>query len=395
MTVDCIELNETAVAESASPRQNNEIIIAVPAVSSTSERKPPTTKRAAIISFEEEENASIINNNVPSASTPPTTTMSLADACLKYQEKQKLSEDKPNKQFVTDSTYERLHASESINIVAAPYSHETDFIEPESPTAITIFNPTATEAFPSLSNSYDYKETDSSMSKATDSSSITSNTTTHSSNSPPHQATSQQSHSSMNSSICSVHNNSPDASNTPNPLSAASENQFTSRIEEQTIIENEHIHRIQELEKRCASLEDQVSALTQWVINYFSAIPSASPWIILTDVFLYLQFRENARLRSIHHNLIMNRQGSRHFFISIPRVLLQRREGKKYFAYEIQIMPLMGGDTEKWSVLRRYSEFHRLDKYLQMSNPMVKTLDFPPKKSFGNMVRTCTIFEKP
>lgn len=85
----------------------------------------------------------------------------------------------------------------------------------------------------------------------------------------------------------------------------------------------------------------------------------------------------------------MNRQGSRHFFISIPRVLLQRREGshKKYFAYEIQIMPVLGGESEKWSVLRRYSEFHRLDKYLQMSNPMVKTLDFPPKKSFGNMVR--------
>lgn len=110
----------------------------------------------------------------------------------------------------------------------------------------------------------------------------------------------------------------------------------------------------------------------------------------LIELFFFCttQFRENARLRSIHHNLIMNRQASRHFFISIPRVLLQRRENsnKKYFAYEIQIMPLVGDDNEKWSVLRRYSEFHRLDKYLQMSNPMVKTLDFPPKKSFGNMV---------
>lgn len=69
-------------------------------------------------------------------------------------------------------------------------------------------------------------------------------------------------------------------------------------------------------------------------------------------------------------------------------MLLQRREGsnKKYFAYEIQIMPVLAGESEKWSVLRRYSEFHRLDRYLQMSNPMVKTLDFPPKKSFGNMV---------
>lgn len=84
----------------------------------------------------------------------------------------------------------------------------------------------------------------------------------------------------------------------------------------------------------------------------------------------------------------MSRQSSRHFVVSIPRVLLQRSNDdsrKKYFAYEIQITPV-SSDSEKWTVLRRYSEFHRMDKYLQMSNPMIKTLDFPPKKSFGNMV---------
>lgn len=84
----------------------------------------------------------------------------------------------------------------------------------------------------------------------------------------------------------------------------------------------------------------------------------------------------------------MSRQSSRHFLVSIPRVLLQRREGsnKKYFAYEIQITPVSGNESDKWSLLRRYSEFHRFDKYLQKSNPMIKNLDFPPKKSFGNMV---------
>lgn len=97
---------------------------------------------------------------------------------------------------------------------------------------------------------------------------------------------------------------------------------------------------------------------------------------------------ENARLKSVHHNLVVSRQSSRHFIVSIPRVLLQRRENsnKNYFAYEIQITPVTGGENDKWSLLRRYSEFHRMDKYLQMSNPMIKTLDFPPKKSFGNMV---------
>lgn len=99
-------------------------------------------------------------------------------------------------------------------------------------------------------------------------------------------------------------------------------------------------------------------------------------------------------MRSIHHNLVMSRHGSRHFFITLPRVLLQRREGsnKKYFAYEIQITPISGDENSKWSLLRRYSEFHRLHKYLQISNPMIKTLDFPPKKSFGNMVCRTSMF---
>lgn len=75
--------------------------------------------------------------------------------------------------------------------------------------------------------------------------------------------------------------------------------------------------------------------------------------------------------------------------MSIPRVLLQKRDNtnKKYFAYEIQIVPVDGGgESEKWTLLRRYSEFHRLHKYLQKSSAVIGTLDFPPKKSFGNMV---------
>lgn len=261
MTVDCLELNETAAVESVSPRQSSEIIIAVPSVS-TSERKSVSSKRAAIISFEEDENKSSVNNNVSKSSTPPTA-VSLADACLKYQEKQKLTDDQP-KPFVSDSAYERLHA-EPINVGALlSHPNETDFIEPESPTAITIINP-VTQTYPSLSNSYECKETDSSMSKATDSSSITSNTTTNSSSSPPHQAiTSQQSPStSMSSSICSVHN-SPDTSNIPNMMVSESPEltEFTSRLQELTTAETENILRIQELEKRCACLEERVTALS-------------------------------------------------------------------------------------------------------------------------------------
>lgn len=84
----------------------------------------------------------------------------------------------------------------------------------------------------------------------------------------------------------------------------------------------------------------------------------------------------------------MSRQCSKHFSVSIPKVLLQKREStkKKYFAYEIQIVPVDGGDREKWSLLRRYSEFHRLHEFLQKTNAVIATLDFPPKKRFGNMV---------
>lgn len=108
------------------------------------------------------------------------------------------------------------------------------------------------------------------------------------------------------------------------------------------------------------------------------------------SLFFVFIHRENARLKSIQHNYMMShRQSSKYFSVSIPRVSLQRRDGsnKKYFAYEIRITPASGEQNESWSLLRRYSEFHRLDKYLQKSNPVIKTLDFPPKKSFGNMVR--------
>lgn len=268
VNVDSPELNIAMTAESVSPRQNNEIIIAVPTVnSSTNERKSVSSKRAAIISFEEEENASLANNNLLKSSTPPKT-VSPADACLTYQEKQKIAEEKSKPKFVSDSAYERLHA-EPISIGSMVHPQETEYIEPESPTAIKIITP-ITQTYQSshttsLSTSYDYKEhiEDSSISKTTDSSSITSNTTTHSSNSPSNQVVSQPSQSdSMNSSISSAHNsisNSP--TNEEDPSSR--ENELVSQIQELTTVESEHIRRIHELEKRCASLEEKVTTLTR------------------------------------------------------------------------------------------------------------------------------------
>lgn len=78
------------------------------------------------------------------------------------------------------------------------------------------------------------------------------------------------------------------------------------------------------------------------------------------------------------------RLGFSYFSVSLPRVLLQRNSRKSYYAYEIHIIPASGCD--EWTILKRYSEFFKLHKQYQ-DNVAVKTLDFPPKKNFGNMVR--------
>lgn len=73
--------------------------------------------------------------------------------------------------------------------------------------------------------------------------------------------------------------------------------------------------------------------------------------------------------------------------MSVPRVILQRLGGarnKAYYAYEVHIIPTHGGD--EWTILRRYNDFYKLHKRFQKDNVAVKTLDFPPKKNFGNMV---------
>lgn len=54
--------------------------------------------------------------------------------------------------------------------------------------------------------------------------------------------------------------------------------------------------------------------------------------------------------------------------------------------YEIHITPVEPSSGVEWVTLKRYSEFYKLHKKYQKGNLTVKTLDFPPKKKFGNMV---------
>lgn len=236
-----------SVADTVPTRQTREIIIAVPTVSSSNERKSTSfTKRSQIISFEDDENATVTNNNMLKSTTPPATAVPLSHACLKYQEKEKLAKEKL-KRIKTDSAYERImNTTEPIstnptsNIVQ---SSETDYIEPESPTTIQIFNPN-NETYPSPTSSFEFKESDSCVSKTTDSSSIASNTTTHSSNSIQNPESLQPSQeNSMHSSISSAHNS-------------------VAALRHMISMEGVYTSKIQELEKRCASLEEQVTALT-------------------------------------------------------------------------------------------------------------------------------------
>lgn len=102
------------------------------------------------------------------------------------------------------------------------------------------------------------------------------------------------------------------------------------------------------------------------------------------ELYVFVCYRENHRLKSQGNS---SRHGFNYFSVSVPRVLLQRLGGarnKAYYAYEVHIIPTHGGD--EWTILRRYNDFYKLHKRFQKDNVAVKTLDFPPKKNFGNMV---------
>ncbi|XP_035902647.1 sorting nexin-29-like [Anopheles stephensi] len=120
--------------------------------------------------------------------------------------------------------------------------------------------------------------------------------------------------------------------------------------------------RNQELEERCHLLESRVAALSL----------------------------ENHRLRMLTRS---NRLSVAFFSFSIPKAIQRTsdtgRSRRPYHVYEIRITPsgVSGSPTgnESWCVYRRYNEFYRLHRRLQKLYPTVKTLDFPPKKKFGNM----------
>ncbi|XP_052506563.1 kinesin-like protein KIF16B isoform X2 [Budorcas taxicolor] len=66
--------------------------------------------------------------------------------------------------------------------------------------------------------------------------------------------------------------------------------------------------------------------------------------------------------------------------ISIPRYVLCGQGKDEHFEFEVKITVL----DETWTVFRRYSRFREMHKTLKLKHAELVTLEFPPKKLFGN-----------
>ncbi|XP_063104732.1 kinesin-like protein KIF16B isoform X6 [Cavia porcellus] len=66
--------------------------------------------------------------------------------------------------------------------------------------------------------------------------------------------------------------------------------------------------------------------------------------------------------------------------ISIPRYVLCGQGKDAHFEFEVKITVL----DETWTVFRRYSRFREMHKTLKLKYAELATLEFPPKKLFGN-----------
>ncbi|KFV20184.1 Kinesin-like KIF16B, partial [Tauraco erythrolophus] len=66
--------------------------------------------------------------------------------------------------------------------------------------------------------------------------------------------------------------------------------------------------------------------------------------------------------------------------ISIPRYVLCGQGKDEHYEFEIKLTVL----DETWTVFRRYSRFREMHRTLKLKYPELATLEFPPKKLFGN-----------
>ncbi|XP_077460610.1 kinesin-like protein KIF16B [Stigmatopora argus] len=72
--------------------------------------------------------------------------------------------------------------------------------------------------------------------------------------------------------------------------------------------------------------------------------------------------------------------GEERIRINIPRYVLRGQGKDEHFEFEVKVS--VKDDT--WTVFRRYSRFREMHKSLKSKYPQLATLEFPPKKIFGN-----------
>uniref|UniRef100_A0A5F8GPK4 Kinesin-like protein KIF16B n=1 Tax=Monodelphis domestica TaxID=13616 RepID=A0A5F8GPK4_MONDO len=115
-----------------------------------------------------------------------------------------------------------------------------------------------------------------------------------------------------------------------------------------------------------------------------------SPW---NQILIFFHFQDNEKLHNgtIQRKLKYERMVSRSLGanpddlkdpikISIPRYVLCGQGKDEHYEFEIKITVL----DETWTVFRRYSRFREMHKTLKLKYPELATLEFPPKKLFGN-----------
>lgn len=93
---------------------------------------------------------------------------------------------------------------------------------------------------------------------------------------------------------------------------------------------------------------------------------------------------EITRLRNLLANSSQKSGGSlANFQIAIPRAVLNKTKTKNFYIYEINIKSK--DDNERWTIFKRYRDFHSFHKQLKKQYLQIRVLDFPPKKKLGNM----------
>uniref|UniRef100_A0A5F8H0B2 Kinesin-like protein KIF16B n=1 Tax=Monodelphis domestica TaxID=13616 RepID=A0A5F8H0B2_MONDO len=164
---------------------------------------------------------------------------------------------------------------------------------------------------------------------------------------------------------------------------------------EQKALEQNHErleHEIQQLKQKLCEVDGVHKGYQGTLVQNqsYSPVSTFSPW---NQILIFFHFQDNEKLHNgtIQRKLKYERMVSRSLGanpddlkdpikISIPRYVLCGQGKDEHYEFEIKITVL----DETWTVFRRYSRFREMHKTLKLKYPELATLEFPPKKLFGN-----------